>query len=882
MIMKQQLHKRTLLSLAVAGALASATSHGAETEKYLHFDFEQINGDQILDVSPHGRTASSRNTPVVQVGKVGQALQFDGASDQVKLTLDNFPTREFTVTLWIKDERGDGRGSLFHYKADGWRKRVVSIAGMSDLAVHVGDTFVKTGIRLNDGQWHHLAVSWTQRNGLLRVYKDGVLAFVAQDVNRGQDLASSGALALGVEPNKWNINWNYAFGGLMDEVQVFERMLSEAEIAAMAALSPIDDQSLPQPPDTLQVVAVSTSETYVSWSGASDDTGVAGYRLYRNGQLIATTGDTRFIDRGLTPGTTAEYTVVAFDMADKTSAPSSPVSVTLPASGSVLDILPPGHWYEVVDSSIEADLGKRPNVMEPWSSGAYDIRRERLVIFGGGHMNYSGNELYAFDVKTLQWQQLTQPSAREDISKTDPIYADGRPSSVHTYDGLEYLPNVDRLFTSGGSIYGTGGCSGNTWLFDFDAQPAEDGWQHIADSRAGCGMISAYDSGTGRVWYAAGSELLEFDPLKLDAPWTPHPGVFSGTFNFYMTAAVDPGRRKLAALGGTGYGGFPRVQVVDLASDPIPRAEILATTGATEIEDSDGAGFVFDPVSDRFIAWNGGGSVYALDVDAKLWTRLDPKDTNAIIPSAPEKNGTYGRFRYIPSKNAFILVNSVETGVGNVFFYKLSDAPGVTLPYPQADFSADATRITAGESVTLSWTATNADRCEAQGGWSGVKAVSGEEQIGPLDSDTRFVLVCSSDAGDAVRSVLVQVEPAAGGIVDGGGTSEPASPPVNAEQPSSGNNERAGSEQRQPPPAAGTDSVVGDAVAGGGGASVAAGDALGGNDDSGLAQLDGEGQDGADEQQQRVVMVTAANGPLTLIGMLVAGWLGYRRRRPHD
>ncbi len=872
---KQPLHKRTLLSLAVAGVLASATSHGAETGKYLHFDFEQVNGDQILDVSGNGYDATSRNTPVLQVGQVGQALRFDGASDRVSMAVANFPKREFTVALWVKDERGDGRGSLFNFKTAGWNKRIVSITGMGDLAVHIGDTFIKTGIRLGDGQWHHLAVSWTRRNGLLRVYKDGTLAFVAQDVNRAQDLESSGALALGVEPNKWNIDWGYAFGGLLDEVQVFNRMLSDAEIAAMAAQSPLDDQAAPQAPDTLQVVAVSPTETYVSWSGASDDTGVAGYRLYRDGQLIAVTGDTRFIDRGLTPGAVVEYTVAAFDMADKPSALSAPVQVSMPAGGSVLDVLPPGHWYEVVDSSIEADLGKTPKVMKPWSSGAYDTRRERLVIFGGGHLDYSGNELYAFDVNTLQWLQLTQPSAPEDISKTDPIYADGRPSAVHTYDGLEYLPNVDRLFTSGGSIYGTGGCSGNTWLFDFDAQPAEDGWQHIADSRGGCGMISAYDSGTGRVWYAAGSELLEFDPLNLDAPWTRHPGVFTDSFKFYMTAAMDPGRRKLAALGGTGYGGYPRVQVVDLAASPIPRAEVLATSGATEIEDSDAAGFVFDPVSDRFIAWNGGGSVYALDVDAKLWTRLDPKATNAIIPSAPEKNGTYGRFRYIPSKNAFILVNSVETGVGNVFFYKLSDAPGVALPYPQADFSADTTRITAGESVTLSWTATDADRCEAQGGWSGIKALSGEEQIGPLDSDTRFVLVCSSDAGDAIRSVLVQVDPVAGS--EGGNdasTNEPVTPdpvpPVvdNGGQSSGGDNGESPS----------STNPVDDTVVRGGDASVAAGDALGAGEDTGLAQLNGEAQNaGGDEP--KMVVVTAASGPLALLTLVVAGWLGRRRSR---
>lgn len=866
--------KFKFLTVAVASALAG-TAQGAQTGLYLHYDFDQINGDQILDASGNGYTATSRNTPVLQLGKSGQALAFDGSSDRVTAAVENFPAREVSIALWVKDERGDGRGSLFNYKTAGWKDRVLTFGGMNDLSVSVGKSRTKTGIHLGDGQWHHLVVSWTRRNGHLRVYKDGVLAFETMDINRARDLVTSGSISLGVEPNKWNTDWGYAFGGLMDEVLIFDRVLSEAEIAALASQSPQNDQAAPSAPGTPRVIAVSPSETYVSWDPASDDTGVAGYRLYRDGQLIATTGDTMFIDRGLTPGATVEYTVQAFDVADRLSPQSTASRLTMPTGGSVLDVLPPGHWYEVVDSSIEADLGKTPNVMKPWSSGAYDSLRDRLVIFGGGHMDYSGNELYAFDVNTLQWQQLTQPSAPEDVSKTDPIYADGRPSSVHTYDGLEYLPNVDRLFTSGGSIYGSGGCSGNTWLFDFDAQPAESGWQHIQDSKGGCGMISAFDAATGHIWYAAGGTLLEFDPLNLDNPWTDHPGVFNELFKFYMTADIDPNRRKLAALGGTGYGGFPKTLLVDLAADPIPRAEVLATTGATEIEDSDAAGFVFDPVSDRFIAWNGGASVYALDVDSKVWSRMDPAATNAIVPSKPQPNGTYGRFRYIPSKNAFILVNDVTE---NVFFYKLADGPGVALPYPQADFGADSTTVEPGAMVTLTWNAQDADQCEASDGWSGIKPLSGSEQVGPIDQDTRFTLTCSSAAGDAVRTVLVQVSaPAAstGGETTGGATQETQTGTTTEPQP-------------VVDPATGTGSTVVDAgtaagslndAVGATGGSLASGDALGGGTANNDAAFLGEGTNadgtGAD---QKVVVVSAATGPVGLLAGLVA-LLGWRRRR---
>jgi len=48
--------------------------------------------------------------------------------------------------------------------------------------------------------------------------------------------------------------------------------------------------------------------------------------------------------------------------------------------------------------------------MTAWSGGAFDTTRDRLVVWGGGHADYPGNELYVFDLGTLRWQRLTDPS----------------------------------------------------------------------------------------------------------------------------------------------------------------------------------------------------------------------------------------------------------------------------------------------------------------------------------------------------------------------------------------------------------------------------------------------------------------------------------------
>lgn len=83
-------------------------------------------------------------------------------------------------------------------------------------------------------------------------------------------------------------------------------------------------------------------------------------------------------------------------------------------------------------------------------------------------------------------------------------------------------------------------------------------------------------------------------------------------------------------------------------------------------------GFVYDPASDRLVMWEG-GPVYALHPETRQWKTFNP-------PGAPSLDGpkgkitaggTYGRFRYVPKYNAFVLVTGVSQDVS---FYKMPSA----------------------------------------------------------------------------------------------------------------------------------------------------------------------------------------------------------------
>ena len=61
----------------------------------------------------------------------------------------------------------------------------------------------------------------------------------------------------------------------------------------------------------------------LTWNASTDNVGVAGYRVYRNGTLVATKTSPGHTDTGLVAATTYTYSVVAFDVNSVTSGPTS-------------------------------------------------------------------------------------------------------------------------------------------------------------------------------------------------------------------------------------------------------------------------------------------------------------------------------------------------------------------------------------------------------------------------------------------------------------------------------------------------------------------------------------------------------------------------------
>jgi hypothetical protein len=91
------------------------------------------------------------------------------------------------------------------------------------------------------------------------------------------------------------------------------------------------DTTAPSTPAGLISSALTQTSLTLSWSAATDNVGVSGYRVYRDGALVASPATTSASITGLSASTSYAFTVAALDAAGNASAQSAPLSVTTSA-----------------------------------------------------------------------------------------------------------------------------------------------------------------------------------------------------------------------------------------------------------------------------------------------------------------------------------------------------------------------------------------------------------------------------------------------------------------------------------------------------------------------------------------------------------------------
>lgn len=124
-----------------------------------------------------------------------------------------------------------------------------------------------------------------------------------------------------------------------------------------------DTQPPTAPADLLASVAGPASVD-LSWTASTDNVGVTGYRVLRDGQQVGSSVGTSFADTTVAPGTSVTYTVTAYDSGGNVSAASSPASATTP-----LDVTAPS-----VPSGLRTTDVGATSVSLVWDPASDDVK----------------------------------------------------------------------------------------------------------------------------------------------------------------------------------------------------------------------------------------------------------------------------------------------------------------------------------------------------------------------------------------------------------------------------------------------------------------------------------------------------------------------------
>ncbi len=110
--------------------------------------------------------------------------------------------------------------------------------------------------------------------------------------------------------------------------------LSNALAVKTAAASSVDT-TVPAAPAGLVATNVTTTGFRLTWTASTDNVGVTGYNIYRNGSYLATVTTTSYLLSGLVENTTYNMTVLAYDAAKNRSALSIALPVRTAATNTV-------------------------------------------------------------------------------------------------------------------------------------------------------------------------------------------------------------------------------------------------------------------------------------------------------------------------------------------------------------------------------------------------------------------------------------------------------------------------------------------------------------------------------------------------------------------
>lgn len=335
-----------------------------------------------------------------------------------------------------------------------------------------------------------------------------------------------------------------------------------------------------------------------------------------------------------------------------------------------LTAMPVGAWSEKVgtklsdinpryDAALNPDYPAAPPwnavsgqsaVINSWSGAIWHEADKELLLLGGGHNDYAGNEAYGWGEAGNFWRRNNPTGAigntgtLNDGLESSAVYFDGQPRSYHTYNNFALRNGVRWFF--GGSAYSSGNpysrpwkWNGTTRLWDMDANISVE---------ANYGSV-CHDTLRDVFWISKTGthQPKKYNPITKTVTGTSGWANTTGYCKTFYHAAFD----ALIYFVGNGIFTYACSGTTDTVA--------ITTSGTAPAYSLAAAGIEWDGT--KFLTWNGGSSIFTLTPPATIggtwvWSEITLTGT----PSSPDTNGTYGRFWYSPGWKCCGVVNAVN------------------------------------------------------------------------------------------------------------------------------------------------------------------------------------------------------------------------------
>lgn len=213
-----------------------------------HWKLDETTGTTVADTSGNNHPGTLTNGPTSTTGRVGNAYTFDGsgvANDYVNVPAGSGINglTAYSVSAWIKPTSlGEGSNGRIADKlqasvTNGWRFSV-SATNLIQLVQQFSGSQARwssasSSISTSSGAWQHVVVTYdnTSASNQPIFYVNGSVSATTQNVapiGSAGTSDSSNALTLG-----GNVATDSTFAGSIDEVRIYNRVLSPSEVTTL-------------------------------------------------------------------------------------------------------------------------------------------------------------------------------------------------------------------------------------------------------------------------------------------------------------------------------------------------------------------------------------------------------------------------------------------------------------------------------------------------------------------------------------------------------------------------------------------------------------------------------------------------------------------------